>query len=72
MNRWKEVENSQLFLKQNLVRYNNFVREKQAKVADGISFILMERQKQTKVGLGVSFKDMNENDFSAEQNMHIA
>ena len=35
MNRWKEVENSQLFLKQNLVRYNNFVREKQAKVADG-------------------------------------
>ena len=47
--RWKEVETSQLNLKQNLVKFNNFVREKQGKVADSISFVLIERQKQAKV-----------------------
>ena len=47
--RWQHVETSQWTLKQNLVKYNNFVREKQGKVADGVSFILMEKQKQAKV-----------------------
>ena len=47
--RWKIVEAGQLALKQNLVRYNNFVKEKQAKMADSVSFILMEKQKQTKL-----------------------
>ena len=47
--RWKSIEEGQLNLKQNLVRYNNFIREKQSKVADGISYIVMEKQKQNKV-----------------------
>ena len=47
--RWKAVESSQKNLKQNLVKFNNFVREKQGKVADSISFVLIERQKQAKV-----------------------
>ena len=29
-----------------IIRYNNFVREKQGKVADGISRRLMEKQRQ--------------------------
>ena len=45
------METSQWTLKQNLVKYNNFVREKQGKVADGVSFILMEKQKQAKVSI---------------------
>ena len=49
--RWQHVETSQWTLKQNLVKYNNFVREKQGKVADGVSFILMEKQKQAKVSI---------------------
>ena len=47
--RWRAVEAGQLEVKQNLVKFNNFVREKQGKVADGVSFILMEKQKQAKV-----------------------
>ena len=47
--RWKNVEAGQLGLKQNLVKYNNFVKEKQAKMADSVSFILMEKQKQSKL-----------------------
>lgn len=47
--RWKELEAGQKGLKQNLVLYNNFVREKQGKVADGMSIILIEKKKQKKV-----------------------
>ena len=43
------MEAGQLAIKQNLVKYNNFVKEKQAKMADSVSFILMEKQKQTKL-----------------------
>ena len=32
-----------------IIRYNNFVREKQGKVADGISRRLMEKQRQVGV-----------------------
>ena len=32
-----------------MIRYNNFVREKQGKVADGISRRLMEKQRQVSV-----------------------
>ena len=33
--RWRVVEAGQLQLKQNLVKFNNFVREKQGKVEEG-------------------------------------
>ena len=47
--RWEELEAAQAGLKQNLVLYNNFVKEKQGKVADGVSIILIEKKKQKKV-----------------------
>ena len=47
--RWEELEAGQAGLKQNLVLYNNFVKEKQGKVADGVSIILIEKKKQKKV-----------------------
>ena len=34
--RWREVERGQLQLKQNLVKFNNFVKEKQMKVEEGV------------------------------------
>ena len=34
--RWREVEKGQLQLKQNLVKFNNFVKEKKMKVEEGI------------------------------------
>ena len=34
-----------------MIRYNNFVREKQGKVADGISRRLMEKQRQVGVNI---------------------
>ena len=43
------MEAGQKGLKQNLVLYNNFVKEKQGKVADGVSIILIEKKKQKKV-----------------------
>ena len=43
------LEAGQKGLKQNLVLYNNFVKEKQGKVADGVSIILIEKKKQKKV-----------------------
>ena len=57
--RWQHVETSQWTLKQNLVKYNNFVREKQGKVADGVSFILMEKQKQAKVSISELYSLQN-------------
>ena len=53
------METSQWTLKQNLVKYNNFVREKQGKVADGVSFILMEKQKQAKVSISELYSLQN-------------
>ena len=35
--RWRQVEKGQLEIKQNLVKFNNFVREKQGKVEGGLS-----------------------------------
>ena len=35
--RWRRVEKGQLEIKQNLVKFNNFVREKQGKVEGGLS-----------------------------------
>ena len=44
--RWKKVERGQKVLKQNLVKYNNFVKEKRGKVAEEISRRMSEKQKQ--------------------------
>ena len=44
--RWRKVERGQKLLKQNLVKYNNFVREKRGKVADEISRRMSEKQRQ--------------------------
>lgn len=44
--RWKKVEAGQKLLKQNLVKYNNFVKEKRGKVADEISRRMFEKQRQ--------------------------
>ena len=44
--RWKKVETGQVVLKQNLVKYNNFVKEKRGKTADGISRRMTEKQRQ--------------------------
>ena len=44
--RWEKVETGQKLLKQNLVKYNNFVKEKRGKVADEISRRLSEKQRQ--------------------------
>ena len=35
--RWRQVEKGQLEIKQNLVKFNNFVREKQGKVEGGLA-----------------------------------
>ena len=53
--RWEELEAGQIGLKQNLVLYNNFVKEKQGKVADGVSIILIEKKKQKKVCIALHF-----------------
>ena len=45
--RWLNIEARQLQVKQNLVKFNNFVKEKQGKVADGISRTILEKKKQT-------------------------
>ena len=47
--RWKKIEKGQLEMKQNMVTYNNIVKDKQGKVADGMSRRMMEKQKQTKL-----------------------
>ena len=44
--RWKKVETGQKVLKQNLVKYNNFVKEKRGKVAEEISRRMSEKQRQ--------------------------
>ena len=44
--RWRKVETGQKVLKQNLVKYNNFVKEKRGKVADEISRRMTEKQRQ--------------------------
>ena len=44
--RWRKVERGQKLLKQNLVKYNNFVKEKRGKVADEISRRMSEKQRQ--------------------------
>ena len=51
----EELEAGQIGLKQNLVLYNNFVKEKQGKVADGVSIILIEKKKQKKVCIALHF-----------------
>ena len=33
--RWRALENGQLHLKQNLVKFNNFVKEKRLKIEEG-------------------------------------
>ena len=33
--RWRKLENGQLQLKQNLVKFNNFVKEKRMKIEEG-------------------------------------
>ena len=44
-NKWKDIEDRQTQLQSNLVRYNNFIREKQGKVADGVSRSILEKKK---------------------------
>ena len=44
--RWRRVEAGQLELKQNLVRFNNFVREKEGKVESGEGRVAAERARQ--------------------------
>ena len=44
--RWREVEKGQLEIKQNLVKFNNFVREKQGKVEGGLARAKHELQLQ--------------------------
>ena len=40
--RWRKVEAGQLEVKQNLVKFNNFVREKQGKVEGGLDKVRQE------------------------------
>jgi hypothetical protein len=40
--RWRKVEAGQREIKQNLVKFNNFVREKQGKVEGGLERARME------------------------------
>ena len=44
--RWEAVERGQQELRDNLVRYNNFIKEKQSKVASGNRLISTEKGKQ--------------------------
>ena len=44
--RWRTVEEGQRMLKQNLVKYNAFVKEKKGKVADNISKRMGEKRRQ--------------------------
>ena len=44
--RWHKVEYGQLEVKQNLVKFNNFVREKQSKVEGGLSRVQQEQDLQ--------------------------
>ena len=46
--RWRVVEAGQLQLKQNLVKFNNFVREKQGKVESGMERMNWEQEQQEK------------------------
>ena len=46
--RWRKIEGGQVEMKQNMVTYNNIVKDKQGKVADGMSKRMMEKQKQQK------------------------
>ena len=48
--RWQHVETSQWTLKQNLVKYNNFVREKQGKVDGGMERMRAEQEQQARRG----------------------
>ena len=47
--RWREVEDRQTLLKSNLVKYNNFVKEKHGKVADGVSREILQKKKQSRL-----------------------
>ena len=44
--RWRKVEEGQRLLKQNLVKYNSFIKEKKSKVAEEISRRMMEKNRQ--------------------------
>ena len=44
--RWRAVEAGQLEVKQNLVKFNNFVREKQGKVDGGLARVRTEQELQ--------------------------
>ena len=46
--RWQKVEDGQLKIKQNLVKFNNFVREKQAKVESGFARAEAEKEEQAR------------------------
>ena len=46
--RWRQVERGQLEVKQNLVKFNNFVREKQGKVDSGVERMKWEQEQQEK------------------------
>lgn len=46
--RWRKIEKGQLEVKQNLVKFNNFVREKQGKVDGGLSRVKHEQEEQSK------------------------
>ena len=46
--RWRKIENGQLEVKQNLVKFNNFVREKQGKVDGGLNRVKYEQEVQDK------------------------
>ena len=47
--RWRQIEDRQTLLKSNLVKYNNFVKEKQGKVADGLSRAILQKNKQVRL-----------------------
>ena len=44
--RWRKIEKGQLEVKQNLVKFNNFVREKQGKVDGGLNRVKHEQELQ--------------------------
>ena len=46
--RWQRVESGQLEVKQNLVKFNNFVREKQGKVDGGLARAREEQEEQAR------------------------
>ena len=46
--RWRTLEAGQMEVKQNLIKFNNFVREKQGKVESGGERVRSERELQTK------------------------